>query len=310
MQDEATPAAAATERSPREEGRPSHGFVFALLAYLLWGGLPFYMKAVAHISPVEVVAHRVLWSVPIAGVVLVLLGRTADIKAALRSPRTLGMAALTAAIISINWGVYVWAIAVDRTVETALGYYINPLVTVALGAALLGERLDRVQFLAIGLATVAVVILTFEAGGLPWVSLVLAVSFAIYGYLRKTLPIGPSQGFFLEVLLLTPPCLAYIAWLGMNGQGHFFGGDWRDVSLLLAAGPATAIPLICYGFGARMLRISTIGLMQYIAPTMIAAIAVFAFGEPFGAGRMIAFGMIWLALALYTWSILFRPRAG
>src|SRR5690606_26721915 len=151
-----------------------------------------------HIPPLEILAHRIVWSVPVAGAVLVVLGRTADIRLALRSPRTLLMAAVTAAIITVNWGVYIWAIAVDRTVETALGYYINPLVTVALGAFLLGERLDRLQRVAIALALVAVVVMTVDSGGLPWVSLVLAFSFAAYGYLRKTLPIGPSQGFFLE----------------------------------------------------------------------------------------------------------------
>ena len=278
------------------------GFFYALSAYLLWGVLPLYMKAVAHIPAIEVVAYRVLWSVPVAGAVLLVLGRTADISAAFRSPRTLAMAALTAAIISINWGIYVWAIAVERTVETALGYYINPLVTVMLGALLLGEKLNRLQLVAVALAVAAVAILTVEAGGLPWVSLALAVTFAVYGYLRKTLPIGPSQGFFLEVLILSPPCLAYVAWLAWSGEGHLFAGG-RDFWLLLLAGPVTAVPLILYAFGAKLLRISTIGIMQYIAPTMIALIAVFAFGEPFGTGRMIAFGLIWTALALYTWSM-------
>ena len=308
MQDGATPAAHAAGQSPEAHKAATRGFLFALSAYLMWGVLPLYMKAVAHIPPVEVVAYRVVWSVPLAGALLLLLGRTADVRAALRTPRVLAMAALTAAIISVNWGIYVWAIAVDRTVETALGYYINPLVTVLLGAVLLGERLDRLQLLAVGLAVAGVAVLTVEAGGVPWVSLALAFSFAAYGYLRKTLPIGPSQGFFLEVLLLTPPCLAWIVWIEATGQGHFLADNARDTLLLLAAGPITAIPLILYGFGAKMLRISTIGLMQYVAPTLIALIAVLVFGEPFGLDRLVAFGLIWLALALYTWSALFRRK--
>lgn len=279
------------------------GFLFALSAYLLWGFLPLYMKAVSHIPAIEVVAHRILWSVPVAAAVLIAVGRTADVRAAFRSPRTLGMAMLTAAIISVNWGVYVWAIAVDRTVETALGYYINPLVTVTLGAVLLGEKLNRLQLVAIGLAVVAVGVLTIDAGGLPWVSLVLAFSFAIYGYLRKTLPVGPSQGFFLEVLILSVPCLAYILWLEFNGAGHFFTDGAAGAWLIVLAGPVTAVPLILYSFGAKLLRISTIGIMQYIAPTMIAIIAVFVFNEPFGPQRMLAFALIWSALALYTWSM-------
>ncbi len=308
MQEHATPTAAEEERAASESARATRGFLFAFTAYLLWGLLPFYMKAVAHIPPMEVVAHRAVWSVPIAGAVLLALGRTADVAVALRSPRMLSMAALTAAIISVNWGIYIWAIAVDRTVESALGYYINPLVTVLLGAVLLGERLDRLQMLAVALAVVAVLVMTVEAGGLPWVSLALAFSFAAYGYFRKTLPIGPSQGFFLEVLILSVPGLAYILWLEMTGQGHFLADGGADVGILVFAGPVTAIPLILYAFGAKMLRISTIGIMQYVAPTMVALIAVFAFGEPFGVDRMVAFGLIGVALVLYTWSILFRRK--
>jgi chloramphenicol-sensitive protein RarD len=309
MQDGATPTPGDAGRGPVRERDATRGFLFALAAYLIWGLLPFYMKAVSHIPPVEVVAHRVVWSMPIALAVLVALGRTADLKVALRSPRMLAMAMLTAAIISLNWGIYIWAIAAGRTVETALGYYINPLVTVLLGATLLGERLDRIQIVAVGLAVLAVAVMTVESGGIPWVSLSLAFTFAAYGYFRKTLPIGPSQGFFLEVLLLLPPALGYILWLETTGRGHFLADGGANVGILLLAGPATAIPLILYAFGAKLLRISTIGIMQYIAPTMVALIAVFAFGEPFGTDRMVAFGLIGLALALYTWSALFRRRA-
>lgn len=306
MQERVRPEAVEAGEPASAEAR--RGFFFALSAYVLWGFLPFYMKAVSHIPAVEVVAHRVIWSVPLAGLVLLVLGRTGDIRMAFRQPRMLGMAALTAAIISVNWGIYVWAIAVDRTVETALGYYINPLVTVLLGSLLLGEKLNRYQVVAVGLAIAAVAVLTMEAGGLPWVSLVLALTFAAYGYLRKTLPVGPSQGFFLEVLILSVPCLAYVGWLETTGQGHFFGDGGENIAMLLLAGPITAIPLILYAFGAKLLRISTIGIMQYVSPTMIALIAVFAFGEPFGLDRMIAFGLIWSALALYTWSMFFGAK--
>lgn len=283
----------------------SQGFVYALVAYFLWGLLPLFMKAVAHMPAAEVVAHRILWSVPIAGVVLVLLGRTRDVKTALCSPRTMLMAAVTAACITLNWGIYVWAIAVERTVETALGYYINPLVSVAMGALLLGERMNRLQMAAIGLAVIAVFILAFDAGGLPWVSLVLAFTFATYGYLRKTLPIGPSQGFFLEVLILCLPALAYVVWLHMQGESHLLLSQPYDLALLLACGPVTAVPLLLYAFGAKLLRLTTIGLMQYIAPTMIFLIAVFVFGEPFAGVRVVAFVLIWSALGIYTWSTFF-----
>ena len=304
MQEKSAPAASA-EAAARgaDESQATRGFFFALSAYGLWGVLPLYLKAVAHIPAHEVLAHRILWSVPVAGILLLVLRRTADIRAALRSPRTLAMAALTAGIIATNWGAYVWAIAADRTVETALGYYINPLVSIALGALLLGEKLTRLQIAAVALAVVAVAILTVSSGGLPWVSLFLAFTFAAYGYLRKTLPIGPSQGFFLEVLILLPFALGWAVWLAVRGENNFSLSNPTDMWLLIFAGPATAIPLTLYAFGAKLLRISTIGIMQYTAPTMIALIGVFVFGEPFGMERIVAFALIWTALALYTWSM-------
>jgi chloramphenicol-sensitive protein RarD len=286
----------------------TRGFFYALTAYLFWGVQPLFMKAVAHIPATEIVAHRIVWSVPVAGAILMALGRTADLKAAFRSPRTLLMAAVTASLVTINWGVYVWAIVAGRAVEAALGYYINPLVNVVFGAVLLGEHLSRPQLAAIALAVVAVIILTVDAGGLPWISLTLALSFAIYGYLRKTLPIGPSQGFFLEVLLLSVPAGLYILWLQFEGEGHFLASQPTDIALLLACGPVTTAPLVLYAFGAKLLRYSTIGIMQYIAPTMVFLLAVFAFHEPFDTTKGIAFGLIWAALAIYTWSMLSAAR--
>jgi chloramphenicol-sensitive protein RarD len=300
---------AASRPAERSDADARRGFFCALGAFTFWGFQPLYMKLIAHIPPDEVVAHRVIWSVPLAALVLVLLGRTADLKVALRTPRMLMMAAVTAAIISVNWGVYVWAIAVDRTIETALGYYINPLVSVCMGALLLGERLMRLQVVAVALATIAVAILAWEAGGLPWVSLALAFSFAIYGYLRKTLPIGPSQGFFLEVLILLVPALGYAAWLATQGTGHFAQSSTRDTLLLIGCGPVTTLPLLLYGFGAKLLRLSTIGLMQYIGPSLVLLVAVFLFQEPFGGVQAVVFGLIWVALALYSWSA-FGGRGG
>jgi chloramphenicol-sensitive protein RarD len=286
-----------------DDNAATRGFLFALSAYGLWGVLPLFLKLVDHLPAAEVVAHRILWSIPIAGAVLLALGRTADIKAAFRSPYTLAVAAVTATIISVNWGIYVWAIAVDRTVETALGYYINPLMSIAMGAVFLSEKLTRLQMAAIGLAGLAVVVLTIEAGGLPWISLALATTFAVYGFLRKTLPIGPSQGFFLEVLLLSIPSLAYLIWLYARREGHFIASEPDNILLLVLCGPATAIPLMLFGFGAKLLRFSTIGIMQYIAPTMVFLIAVFVFHEPLGFWKMVAFALIWTALALYSWSM-------
>ncbi|MCX7645144.1 MAG: EamA family transporter RarD [Rhodobacteraceae bacterium] len=299
------PAATAATAS----GDTLAGLAYALSAYLLWGFLPFYMKAVAHIPTVEVLAHRVLWSLPIAGAVLVALGRTADLRAALGSPRMLAQGALTAALISVNWAIYVWAIGAGRALDTALGYYINPLFSVFLGAALLGERLSRAQWAAIALAAGAVGLLTWETGDLPWVAVALPVTWGFYALFRKTLPIGPNQGFFLEILILSPPALGYVLWHALRGGGHFLAGAPADTALLLGCGVVTAVPLMLYANGAKLLRLSTIAMMQYLAPTMIFLIAVFAFREPFPATRLAAFAMIWAALALYSGALWAGARA-
>jgi chloramphenicol-sensitive protein RarD len=290
----------ATVIPPATESRDSlRGFLFALTAYILWGFLPFYMKAVAHIPPSEVITHRILWSIPVAGGLLLVLRRTADLKRALRNPKMIGMAAITACLISINWGIYVWAIGAGHALDTALGYFINPLFSILLGAVLLKEKLKPAQMAALALVILAVVILTVENGRLPIIALSLTLSWGLYALFRKTLPIGPNQGFLLEVLLLAPFALAYLIYLIVTGQSHF-GGNAGDTALLAGSGLITAVPLILYANGAKLLKLSTIGIMQYIAPSMIFLIAVFAFGEPMGIARVIAFPLIWAALVIYT----------
>ncbi|MBY5626041.1 EamA family transporter RarD [Rhizobium leguminosarum] len=297
MSTDASVPLAKNEDSPR-------GFAFALTAYLLWGFLPIYMKAVAHISPAEVIAHRIVWSLPLAGIVLIVLGRTQDIRAALSSPRMLAMAALTASLITVNWGTYVWAIGAGHSLDAALGYFINPLFSIFLGAVFLKEKLQPLQIAAIALAALAVAILALDSGGIPWVALTLAISWGFYALLRKTLPLGPNQGFFLEVLILSGPALLYILYLEFGGQGHLYRTGLSDTILLLGCGVITAVPLMIYANGAKLLKLSTIGIMQYIAPTMIFLIAVFVFHEPFGTARMIAFPLIWAGLFLYSWLML------
>ncbi|MVO16402.1 EamA family transporter RarD [Parasedimentitalea huanghaiensis] len=283
------------------------GLAFAISAYVMWGLLPLYMKALSHIPAAEVVAHRVLWSVPVAGVLLIVLRRTKDLKAALRNPKTLMMGCVTAALITVNWGIYVWSIASGHALDAALGYYINPLFSILLGAVLLGERPSRMQMLAIALATAAVVVLTVDAGGLPLAAVGLTLSWGFYAFFKKSLPVGPNQGFMLEVLILMPVALGYVIYLSATGSGHI-GGTGIDTSLLLGCGVVTAIPLITYANGAKLLRLSTIGILQYIAPTMIFLIAVFVFGEEFGGARMIAFPMIWAALVIYSVSLIKQMR--
>ncbi|MEZ5797268.1 MAG: EamA family transporter RarD [Paracoccaceae bacterium] len=282
------------------------GFFYALAAYLLWGFLPLYMKALAHVPPVEVIAHRVIWSVPVALAVLIWLGRTGDLRAALGNPRMLAMGLVTAALISVNWGIYVWAIGSGHALDAALGYYINPLFSILLGAVLLKERLRGIQWLAIASAAVAVAILTWEVGQLPVVALGLMLTWGFYAYFKRRLPIGPNQGFTLEVLILLPFALAWAGWLAWRGETHFMQGVPGDTWLLLGCGVVTAVPLMIYANGAKRLRLSTIAIMQYIAPTMIFLTAVFLFDEPFSRVKLVAFGFIWAALVIYSWSILQR----
>ena len=291
---------------PSEDSLP--GLMNALVAYLFWGFLPLYMKALGHIPPPEVVGHRVLWSVPIALGVLWWSGQVADLRRALGSPRTVAMGLLTALLISVNWGLYVWAIGSGHAVDASLGYYINPLFSVFLGATLLGERLTRLQWVAIALAVVAVGILAVDAGQLPRVALGLTVSWGGYAFFKKWLPIGANQGFALEVLLLMPLALGYLGWLAATGQSHFARGVPGDTALLLGCGVVTAVPLLFYANGSKGLRLSTIAILQYLTPTMILLTAVVVFGEPLTAARKLAFPLIWLALALYTASMLDRAR--
>lgn len=293
----------ATGDSPR-------GFALALTTYLMWGVLPLYMKALAHIPTLEVLAHRVIWSVPVSLAVLVWLGRTGDLMRALRTPNMLAMAGLTAALVSINWGVYVYAIQSGQALEAALGYYINPLFSIFLARVLLGERLDALQWAAVALAALAVGVLTLETGRLPVVALALTLSWGFYAYFKKSLPIGPNQGFALEVLLLAPFALAGAGWLAVSGKALFLNGPLSDDLLLLGCGIITAVPLMVYANAAKGLRLSTIGIMQYITPTMIFLTAVFWFGEPFGTVRAVTFPMIWAALVLYSLALIRKARTG
>ncbi|TDT73021.1 chloramphenicol-sensitive protein RarD [Litoreibacter halocynthiae] len=283
---------------PRSEDSPA-GLGFAVSAYFLWGFLPLYIKALSHIPAAEIVVHRVIWSVPVAGLVLILMGRTGDIKTALTTPKMLAMGCVTATLISLNWGIYIWSIAADRALDAALGYYINPIFSFFLGFLILNERLTPLQWAAIALAFAAVVVLTLDAGRLPWAAIGLTVTWGFYAFFKKSLPIGPNQGFLLEVLILSIPALAYWIYAGSAGTSHFSTDTW----MLLGCGVVTSVPLLLYANGAKRLRLTTIAILQYIAPTMIFLVAVFVFGEPFGTARAIAFPMIWAALILYTYSM-------
>jgi len=294
---------------PTASGDTPQGLLFAGGAYILWGFLPLYMKLLSHIPVAEVIAHRIIWSVPVASVVLILLGRTATLREAFRNSRMLAMGCVTAVLISVNWGIYVYAIVTDRALDAAIGYYINPLFSVFLGAVLLGERLGRAQMVAVGIAAVAVLVLIVDAEQTPWLAFGMMLTWGFYALAKKSLPIGPNQGFLMEVLILLPPALAYATYAGLTGSGNFMIGNAYDTWMLLGCGVVTAVPLLLYANGAKRLRLSTIGILQYIAPTMILLNAVFIFGEPFGRARAIALPLIWLALVIYTVSMVRQMRA-
>jgi chloramphenicol-sensitive protein RarD len=287
----------ASEAHGRSETRM--GVAYAVAAYGLWGFYGLFFKLMAHIDPLEVVAHRAFWSIPIAGGLLVAMGSTGDVGKAMASPPVLGKLVISSFLVAVSWGFFVWAIAVGRTLEASLGYYINPLLNVIIGFALLGERFTLAQKVAIGLAIVAVAVLTVEAGVFPWLAFLLAGSFAAYGYMRKTIAVGAVQGFFVESLLLSALGILIVAWLAGRSANRF-SDSLPDTLLLIACGPMTALPLMLFAAAARRLRFSTVGILQYIAPTGLFLTAVFAFGEPIGPWRLMAFVLIWTALAVYT----------
>lgn len=276
------------------------GILQASLAYACFGLYPLYFKALQTVPPLEVVAHRIAWSLLFVAALLAVLRRWAWLGAALRDRRVLLGCAASAMLIALNWFIYIWAVVNDRIVEASLGYFINPLVNVLLAALVLGERLRRRQWAAVALAALGVAWLTVQAGALPWVALALAAAFAGYGLLRKTAPLGALEGLAMETLILAPVALAGLAWLAVREQSAFGHAGTATTWLLVAAGPFTAIPLLLFAAGARRIPFALLGLLQYIGPSLQLLVGVLVFGEPFEAARALGFGAIWAALALYS----------
>ncbi|WP_282606614.1 EamA family transporter RarD [Pelagibius sp. Alg239-R121] len=276
------------------------GAAYALGAFFLWGISPLYFKAVDEIPIFEVLAHRVLWSVIFLFLLLTVSRRWAALRQALCEPRTLYMLMLSTLVVSVNWFFFIWAITTDRVLESSLGYYINPLVNVLLGTLFLRERLTKWQIVAVGLAAVGVLNLAVQVGTMPWVSLLLASTFGIYGLIRKTIKVESVDGLFVETSMVLPIALGYLAYQAINGQGAIGAIDLRTDLLLIAAGLVTAIPLIWFTCGARRLNYSTVGLFQYLAPTCQFFLAVLVFGEAFTWAHLVTFSCIWTALAIYS----------
>lgn len=284
------------------------GLWLGLGAYGLWGVLPIYFKAVADVGAIDIVAHRVLWSVPFLAILLLFLsGGKAEFRRVLGQPRLLGYLAVTAVLIGINWVLYVYAVTSGHILAGSLGYYLNPLVNVVMGRIVLNERLTRLQWAAVGIAAAGISALAFQALGQLWISLTLAVTFATYGLLRKIAPVEATAGLAVETTLLLPLALAWLLW-GFAQGWPVFGPTGFQTMLLLLAGVATTVPLLLFTAAARRLRYSTLGMLQFIAPTLQFIIAVALYGEDFTGAHAIAFGSIWLALLLYVSAIARQAR--
>lgn len=275
------------------------GFFACLTCYTIWGSLPLYFRLLDHIRPEEMLAHRIIWSVP-TGLVFIAIARNwAALRAVLTRRRIMYLTA-SALLIGINWLVYIWAVSQERVIEASLGYYINPLVNVLIGFVFFSERLRIAQWIAVGLAFCGVAIMTVALGYLPWVSLVLCTSFALYAVIRKQVQIDGRAGFVVEAAILSPLALIWMLWWVGQPQGRVMGEGGWDIPLILLSGPITAIPLIMFAVAAKRLRLSTIGMMQYLAPTLQFLIAVLLFREPFTLTHAYAFGFIWTALFVFT----------
>lgn len=291
-----SPAAKTTD-----PGEARRGALYGTAAFLWWGFAPLYFKAVGSVPSLEVLAHRISWSLVFLMVLMAFRGGLRPTLALFRDRRTLLTMAVTTCLIAVNWLVFIWSIANDRLVEASLGYFINPLVNVAFGAIFLHERLRRPQLAAVGLAALGVAWLTIRLGHPPWIALVLAISFAIYGLLRKLARPTGIQGLTLETTLLAPLAIAFLCWREARGELAFGHAGLRISLLLCAAGPITALPLIWYAEGARRLRFATVGFLQYLSPSLQFLLAVLAFGEPFTPVHAVGFGAIWAALVVYSW---------
>jgi chloramphenicol-sensitive protein RarD len=283
------------------------GVWLAVGAYALWGVLPVYWKAVRSVPAPEILAHRIVWSFVFLAGLVALRRAWPSLRAAL-SRRTIRIYGLAAALLSVNWLTYIWAVNTGRIVETSLGYFINPLVSVALAVVFLRERLRRLQGLCVALAATGVAYLAWQHGALPWVALLLAGSFALYGLLKKTAPLPALQGLTLETALLWLPALAFLLWSESRGQAAFGHAGPRVTLLLAFTGVVTALPLLLFAAAARKVSLTTLGLLQYLAPSCQLLIGVLVYGEPFGRTRALGFSLIWAALALYSAEGLWRAR--
>ncbi|MFF5108394.1 EamA family transporter RarD [Streptosporangium sp. NPDC000509] len=280
------------------------GVLYGIAAYSMWGLFPLYWPLLKPSTALEILAHRIAWSLVAVVAILAVRRHWSWFRALLRTPRKLGLLVLAAAIITVNWGLYIYAVNSGNVVEGALGYFINPLVSVLFGVFLLKERLRRWQWVAVGLGTVAVVILAFDYGRPPWIALVLAASFGTYGLVKKTAGVGAAESMTVETLVLLLPALGYLVYLEQQGTSTFGNAGAGHALLLAGAGVVTAVPLLCFTASAIRIPLTTIGLLQYIAPLLQFLCGVFVMREVMPPSRWLGFCVIWLALSIFTWDSL------
>jgi chloramphenicol-sensitive protein RarD len=290
------------------QGAPS-GLPFALGAYLIWGFLPLYLILVASVPPFEFVGWRIIWTLPLCLVIVAWRGQFAELRTALTSGRTMLALAASAALIAVNWFVYVWAIMTGEVYATSIGYYLNPLINVLLGTLFLGERLSRLQWLAVAVAALAVAMLAAGALTSLWISLSLAFSFGLYGLVRKQVAVGSLPGLTIESALLMVPSLAIAGWYAASPQGSAFGQDWVMSGLIIVSGVVTAVPLLLFAIAARRMEYSTLGFIQYLAPTIVFFLGLFVFKQELRAAQLGSFVLIWAAVALFLGDLWRRRRA-
>jgi chloramphenicol-sensitive protein RarD len=276
------------------------GVIYATAAYAGWGAFPIYFKAIQHVSAIEIIMHRVVWSLGFVLLLLAVRGSLGWLRTVWSRPRVLAGFAASGLLLAVNWFIFVWAVNAGRVVDASLGYFINPLVSVLLGVVVLHERLRRGQRIAVGVALLGVLWLTFLAGQFPWIALILAATFGMYGLLRKTAALGALEGLMLETLLLFPLAFGFLAYLSLQNQSVFINGSVSTQALLIAAGPITAIPLLWFAAGARRIPLSLLGFLQYIAPTLQLMVGLWLYGEPLAGSKLFGFVLIWVALATYT----------
>ena len=286
------------------------GLAHGIAAYFLWGIAPMFWKLLADVSWVEILAHRVAWGVIAFAVIAAAAGVGPVVLEAARDRRTLAAMALSGVMLVVNWGTFIWAVAHGHILDASLGYFIIPLLSVGLGMVVLGERLRRLQWLAITAAAIGVAIQTWHAGGVPWISMVVAASFGIYGLIRKVARVDSLVGSTLETALLVPVAAAYLAILALRGEGQLGHAATGTQLLLLSTGAVTAVPLLLFNSAARRLPLSTLGFLQYLGPTCQFILAIGVYGEPFAAERLIAFGFIWLGLAVFSADLVRISRTG